>query len=111
MEIVKRGMFPTVALVAGLCAEEADEQLRRAGRCADVGNRAVAFYLADMQRRGLYQELGYPSVVAYAEVALGRSRRSIRELLRTGLALAELKTIDAAFAEGALPWSKVRRIC
>ena len=95
MQTAKAGEFPVVALQAGLCAEEVDELARQARRCADVGNRALAFYLAEMETRGLCQVLGYPSVARYAVGALGMSRRRARELVRVGIALRDLKLVDA----------------
>ncbi|MBI5850895.1 MAG: hypothetical protein HZB39_07690, partial [Planctomycetes bacterium] len=98
-------------LVSGLCAEQIDERLRRTTRVADLGNRATAFYLADLHVRGLHQALGMPSTVVYAVRSLGMSRRQARELLAAGLRLRELKGIDAAFAASRLSWSRVRRLC
>jgi len=98
-------------IVPGLCAEEIDERLRRSCRVADLGNRATAFYLADLHERGLHQALGFPTAVVYAVRGLGMSRRQARELLHAGLRLRELRVIDAAFAESRLCWSKVRRLC
>ena len=98
-------------LVAGLCAEAIDDRLRRTCRVTDLGNRATAFYLADLHTRGLHQALGMPSSVAYAVRSLGMSRRTARELLNVGLRLRELRVIDAAFAESRLSWSRVRRLC
>ncbi|MBI5850634.1 MAG: hypothetical protein HZB39_06275 [Planctomycetes bacterium] len=60
-----------LVLVEGLGAEQVDERLRSACRLADVGHRAVAFYLADMHERGLHAAFGLPSVIAYAVRSLG----------------------------------------
>jgi hypothetical protein len=105
------GPRPIVTLVAGLAAEEVDRRLREAARWADVGNRALAFYLADMKLRGLYQVLGQPTIVSYAVRGLGMSRRRVRDLLLVGERLPELRSIDRSFAAGWLPWSKVRLLC
>ena len=98
-------------LVSGLGAEQIDERLRRTCRVTDLGNRATAFYLADLHLRGLHQVLGMPTAVAYAVSSLGMSRRSARELLNAGLRLRELRVIDQAFAGSRLSWSRVRRLC
>jgi hypothetical protein len=100
-----------VTLVAGLAAEEVDQRLREAARWADIGNRALAFYLADMKIRGLYQVLGHPTIVRYAVCCLDMSRRRVRDLLLVGERLPELASIDRAFEAGWLPWSKVRQLC
>ncbi|MBI5851807.1 MAG: hypothetical protein HZB39_12400 [Planctomycetes bacterium] len=91
-----------LVLVDGLCAEQVDERLRDACRFADVGHRAVAFYLADMHERGLHAALGMPTTVAYAVRSLGMARRGARELLHAGLRLRELSLIDGAFRESRL---------
>jgi hypothetical protein len=100
-----------VTLVAGLAAEEVDQRLREAARWADIGNRALAFYLADMKIRGLYQVLGHPTIVRYAVCCLDMSRRRVRDLLLVGERLPELPSIDRAFEAGWLSWSKVRQLC
>jgi hypothetical protein len=100
-----------LALVLGLDAEEVDARLRIVGRLGDVSHRAMAFYLAEVDRRGLYQVLGAPSTVVYGTRVLGMARWTVRELLETGRRLEELRAVDRAFEEGRLPWSKVRLLC
>jgi hypothetical protein len=97
-------------LTSGLPAERIDERLRRASRIADVGQRAVAFYLAELQSRGLCQALGFPTAAAYAVQVLGMSARTARELVQVGMRLEKLERLDREFAEGRLTWSKVRRL-
>ena len=101
------GHLPAVTLVAGLSAEEVDREARKACRYTEVGHRALAFYLAEMKRRGLHQALGHPSVVCYATRELSMSRRTARELVQVGEALAELEAIDRAFGDGEVTWSNL----
>jgi len=59
------GAQPLADLVPGLGAQEIDRELRLADRETDVGNRRLAFYLADMDARGISQLLGFPNATAY----------------------------------------------
>ena len=73
-------------------------------------HRVTAFYLHEIDERGLHQIAGYRSAVQYAVQRHGMSRREARDLLAAGRALQELPEIDGAFAEGRLCWSKVREL-
>ncbi|MHC4481044.1 MAG: hypothetical protein ACYS1C_08790, partial [Planctomycetota bacterium] len=95
-------------LTAGLPVEELERRLHRWNRATDLGHRALAFYLHDMQVRRVFQATGHSSAVHYATARLGMSRRRARELVEAGRALAELPKVDGAFAGGRLSWSKVR---
>jgi len=97
-----------VRLVLGLSGKRVRIQLDRANRLADAGKRALAFYLYDMQQRGLHQETGHQSAVQYAVDRLAMKRETARDLLAAGRLLAELALSDAAFCEGRIGWSKLR---
>ena len=99
-----------VSLVHGLAAQELTQRLAIALRAGEACQRALAFYLRDMEVRRVHQELGYASAVQFAMNRLGMSKGRARELLRVGRRLEELVALDAAFARGELAWSKVRRI-
>ena len=99
---------PLVDLVPGLGAQEIDRELRLADRETDVGNRRLAFYLADMDARGISQLLGFPTATAYAVKRLEMGRRHAQELIAAGRALEELPKTDEAFCDGRLNWSRVR---
>jgi hypothetical protein len=79
-------------------------------RAGEACQRALAFYLAEMEARRLHQALGFPSTVHFAIHRLGISAGRARDLLRAGRRLEQLAELDAAFARGELSWSKVRRI-
>ena len=102
------GAQPLVALVPGLGAQEIDRELRLADRETDVGNRRLAFYLADMDSRGISQLLGFPTATAYAVKRLEMGRRHAQELIAAGRELEELPKTDEAFCDGRLNWSRVR---
>ena len=99
-----------VGLVAGLPVEELARRLAVALRMGEACQRALAFYLHEMEARRLSQALGFPSTVHFAVNRLGLSKGTARDLLRAGRRLEELGELDAAFARGELCWSKVRCI-
>ena len=102
---------PTLELQAGLSVHELHRRLRAAHRATDLGHRTLAFYLHDMQRRGVHASFSCSSAAHYAESRLGLGDRLARELVHLGARLLELDAVDLAFAAGLLTWSKVRLIC
>ena len=106
--IKAKGSEELIELVPDLQAEEMDERLRRADRRTEVGHRELAFYLAEMQERGLHQMLGYSSAIEYACKRLEMGRRHAQELIVVGRALNELPLVDEAFCEARIRWSRVR---
>src|SRR5688572_15800474 len=69
--------------------------------------RLAALLLAVDQCR-MYEAHGSSSTVQYAVNNLQLEGHVAAELLRAARALEQLPAIAAAFAEGLLPWSKVR---
>ncbi|MHC4382630.1 MAG: Holliday junction branch migration DNA helicase RuvB [Planctomycetota bacterium] len=98
----------SLELKAGLSAPELERRIAQANRAGDIGARALAFYLVDMADRGTQQELGFHSVVQYAETRFGIQPSTTREYLAAGRALEDLPLIDDAFCEARLFWSQVR---
>lgn len=100
----------TIELQAGLSAQEVDKRIARAHRAGDLAARALAFYLVDLAERGAHQELGFHSIIQYAEVRYHISPRTTRSYLLVGRALEELPAIDRALAEGRLFWTQAREL-
>jgi Holliday junction DNA helicase RuvB len=99
-----------LVLRTGLPAEDVDRRIGLAYAMAGIKHRIVAFYLADIDARGLQQTHGYRSTAQYAASRFGMSRREARDLLTVGKALLELPRIDRAFADGVISWTKVREL-
>jgi Holliday junction DNA helicase RuvB len=93
---------------AGLDAREVDRRVAHANRAGDIGARTLAFYLVDLAERGAQQELGFHSVVQYAEMRYQIRPQTTREYLAVGRALNDLPRIDEAFCQARLFWSQVR---
>jgi Holliday junction DNA helicase RuvB len=99
-----------LALETGLAFEEVQQRIGIAYAAAGLKHRVVAFYLADVDARGLHQLDGCRSAAQWAAHRFGMCRREARDLLVAGRALVDLPEIDRAFAEGKLCWSKVREL-
>ena len=100
-----------VELREGLSASRLQECLKVADGMRELGLRALAYYLLDMQERGLHLGLGYASARHFAEerLALG-SRRRARDLMRVARELRVLRTVDEALARGELSWSRAEMV-
>jgi len=79
-------------------------------RMAGVGERGLAFYLLDLDKRGLFRKQGFSSTAQFALMRHQVSLRKTRELLRVARSLEDLPLIDDAFAAGTISWSAVREI-
>lgn len=99
-----------IQLTPGLRSDEMERRLLLAWRAGEVCNRALSFYLADMDERRLHLELGHPTTVTFAVKRLGLSKRRARDLLAAGRKLARLPKLDHALSVGELTWSKVRLV-
>lgn len=92
----------------GLTLPQMKQRIAVAYAGAGLRHRVVAFYLQQVEARGLHQLEGFRGTAQWAGRHFAMSRREARELLAAGKALLELPRIDKAFAEGRLCWSKVR---
>jgi hypothetical protein len=99
-------MKAAVELVRGLPRKELIERIYFHHHQGEVAERALAFYLLQMQEGGTYRPLR--DAAAWAAAHLGCQRAD--KLILTARRLEELLEIDAAFAAGKVPWTKVREI-
>ena len=92
-----------VELREGLSVERLVECLKTADGMRELGSRALAFYLWDMQERGLHLSFGYANASHFAEERLGiGSRRRARGLSQVARELRSLQGVDRALARGEL---------
>jgi len=94
-------------LPIGLSAREVADRLRHAADAIGYHKYVLAFYLADMDRRRLYQVTGHGSTVHFGEAQLEMDARRTREYVQVGRTLQQLTLIEEALALGDLSWSKV----
>jgi hypothetical protein len=80
---------------------------RRGQRKADF---QLAMLLAEMAEGRLFLELGYCSLVNYAEQVLELTPRTTRELLLLARRLPGLPVLSASLESGELDWTKAREI-
>jgi Holliday junction DNA helicase RuvB len=99
-----------LTLQEGLPFAEVEQRIGAAYAAAGLRHRVIAFYLQEVDARGLHQFAGFKSTPRYGMARFGMSRREARELLAAGKALQNLPLIDEAFAAGTLCWSKVREL-
>jgi len=67
----------------------------------------MAFYMAELADCTGWKELGSPTLAHFALHQLDMDRRRAGELLAVGLMLRDHPTIDDAFRQGGLAWSKL----
>ena len=103
----KRRKGRGIELIEGLGFEEVRGRLLRIGEAKESANRALAFYLADVDARRLYEDGGHSSAVHFAEAQLEMKPRRARELIQVGRELASLSLVDDAFFAGEIGWTKV----
>ncbi|MHC4219857.1 MAG: hypothetical protein ACYSU7_15555, partial [Planctomycetota bacterium] len=100
----------SLTLQEGLPFKEVEQRIGAAYAAAGLRHRVIAFYLQEVDARGLHQLAGFQSTPRYGMARFGMSRREARELLAAGKALQDLPLIDDTFARGELCWSKVREL-
>lgn len=70
----------------------------------------IATLLVEFAEGRLYRQLGYASVINYADVALGLSPRVTRDWLALGRAIVDLPVLSAALQAGVIDWTKAREL-
>ncbi len=109
----------TIELIPGLPKKELVERIHFHQRQGEIAERALGFYLFDMERRKMYRPLENASV--WAQKHLPQQRRPDRLILLAlclpplgppegGRSLEKLPQIEAAFHSGEVPWTKIREI-
>jgi len=95
---------------SGLGGDEVELRFRSAAESMQSGEAAASFYLAEIERRGIWRELGFSSVIHYARQAGDISEKKAYALLRIGHRLREFRKIRRAFMDGRVSWTKVREL-
>jgi 5-methylcytosine-specific restriction endonuclease McrA len=98
----------SAAFNPGLPAGEVHTRLRAALEELQAAQRNAVLWFAEVLSRGLYRELGYSSIHAYAAEALGFSRARTAQYLRLSRSLEVLPALKRVVASGELPWTKAR---
>lgn len=93
-----------------MATENIHVELWRARRANRASEHTLAILLLRLQASGLFTERGHSSVVQYAEVELDLAPRQTQELIALARRLRALPALDAAFASGAIGWTKAREV-
>jgi holliday junction DNA helicase RuvB len=100
-------MITTVDLVYGLPQKELVERLYFHRRQGEVSERALGFYLLDMERRNAFQP--ETDAATWARKHLPGCPNP-RKLIQLAERLEELPSMAEAFSEGKVPWTKIREV-
>lgn len=102
--------MPAVTFVSGRSAEQVHSSLKRSLNALEQARHCSALWFAEVQRRGLFRELGYSSIYHYASEALGFSKSRTRDFVHLAAKLDELPKVKKAMAEGELGYTKAREV-
>ncbi len=95
---------------AGQPAARVDEALRQALAVRDQAQECAVLWFAEVQRRGLFRELGYASLHLYATQALGFSDNRAWQFKRLADDLDRLPALREAVTAGELGWTKAQQV-
>ncbi|MHC9542692.1 MAG: HNH endonuclease [Vulcanimicrobiota bacterium] len=97
-------------LKQGLSSEEVHKRALAARKLYGKAEKALTFWIVEMDERKLYNDFGCSNIFQYATRYLSLSEHTIAELLRTGKALAQLPLLSEAFEKGQISSSHIREI-
>jgi len=94
----------------GLPADQVDASLRQALSACDRAQECAVLWFAEVQRRGLFRQLGHASLQLYATVGLGFSDNRYWLFKRLADDLDRLPLLREAVASGEIGWTKARQV-
>ncbi|MFO7608002.1 MAG: hypothetical protein R6X35_02215, partial [Candidatus Krumholzibacteriia bacterium] len=94
--------------VPGRPAREADAALKIASRAETAARQCAVLWFGEILARGLFRELGYSSMPAYARAELGYSETRISDFMRLVQALERLPAMKEALPD--IGYTKIREI-
>ncbi|MGD9546757.1 MAG: HNH endonuclease [Candidatus Krumholzibacteriia bacterium] len=94
----------------GQTAAAAHAALQQAVRIMDQARHCAVLWFADVMARGLYRDLGFPSIQIYAQQELGFSRTRTGDFVRMARKLDDLPQIRKSLETGKLGYTKAREI-
>jgi len=97
----------TFDLIAGLPRMELIQRIHYHQRQGEISDRALGFYLYDMERRNMHRPLESASVWARKNLP---GQKPWDKLILLAKRLEKLPMIRAAFDSGEVPWTKIREI-
>jgi hypothetical protein len=97
-------------LKQGLSSEEVHKRAIASRNLYGKAQKALIFWIAEMDERKLYKDFGCSNIFQYATRYLNLGEHAIAEMLRTGKALAQLPLLSEALEKGQISSSHVREI-
>lgn len=97
-------------LEAGLPIEEIEARLSAAAKRHHLEERNIAYWLLEIEERGLHKKRGFSSIGDYAMELIGIKPRKAQYLVFIASRLEKLPRIREAFDSGELSWTKAREI-
>jgi len=94
----------------GRPAASVDASLRQALAVLDRARKCAVLWFAEIQRRELYRELGFPSLEVYATQQLGFSRNRFLQFRRLAGDLERLPRLREAVERGEIGWTKAQLV-
>ena len=105
--ILEKGVCPHPT---SLSSTEVHKRALAARKLYGKAEKALTFWIMEMDERKLYKDFGCSNVFQYASRYLSLGEHTIAELLRTGKALAQLPLLSEAFEKGQISSSHIREI-
>ncbi len=97
-------------LEPGLPVDQIESRLFEAAARHHLEERNIAYWLHEIDERGLHKERGFSSIGDYAMELVGIKPRKAQYLVFIASRLEALPGIREAFDAGELPWTKAREI-
>jgi 5-methylcytosine-specific restriction endonuclease McrA len=87
-----------------------DASLKEALTACDRARHCAVTWFAEVKRRALHRELGYPSLQVYATQALGFTDNRYWQFARLADDLERLPALRQALDDGRLGWTKAQQV-
>ena len=97
-------------LEPGLPIDQIESRLLEAANRHHLEERNIAYWLHELDQRGLHKQRGFSSIGDYAMELIGIKPRKAQYLVFIASRLEKLPRIREAFDAGELPWTKAREI-
>ncbi|MHC9539841.1 MAG: hypothetical protein AB9903_10010 [Vulcanimicrobiota bacterium] len=104
---LKKGVCPHPT---SLSADEVHKRALAARKLYEKAEKALTFWMVEMDERKLYRDFDCSNVFQYATRYLSLGEHTIAEILRTGKALVQLPLLSEAFEKGQISSSHIREI-
>nr|MEE4266762.1 HNH endonuclease signature motif containing protein [Candidatus Krumholzibacteria bacterium] len=99
-----------LTFIKGLPAKKAHHHLQKASHAMEMARQNAILWFGEIHRRKLYYDLGYSSMLLYAQEGLGWSQSKAYDFLKICEKLDELPAVKKKVEEGKLGYARTRTI-